>query len=176
MNRSNQKLAIDTLKQFFARSELFDREATRPLSHIRGNWELTWDDNGDRFALEEDSFAKHLNVLLETISTTPIPLRYHDHEDIIATHQASKAGWRAEKRNGRWVCGDYASLLEQGAFNDLEQSDLIASMTGRIAAALDFGQSDYDSMERGHRVMLADLFAITLYHRLGEEGDGWSDL
>ena len=45
------------MKRFFANSERLDVEVLRPLSHIRGNWETTWESEAGKYLEEEDSFA-----------------------------------------------------------------------------------------------------------------------
>jgi len=65
----------------------------------------------------------------------------------------------------KWICDDYASLIEQGGFNDIDELNLVKSISGRINATLKFGQKNYDSMEESHRKMLAAVLSVVLYHR-----------
>lgn len=60
---------------------------------------------------------------------------------------------------------DYASILEQGAFDDVDERNLLLAVSGRVKAALDRGQMHFDDMEESHRKMLADVLAIILFHR-----------
>ena len=61
--------------------------------------------------------------------------------------------------------GRLPSILEQGAFGDLQQRDLIAAAAGRVHTALDYGQNHFDEMDEGHFYMLAALLSIIIYHR-----------
>ena len=54
---------IDT-KTFFCNSDLLDCLVLRPLSHIKSNWELTWDGNKQKYENEKDSYAQLLNQLI----------------------------------------------------------------------------------------------------------------
>lgn len=166
----------DTVRRFFAQSELIDHDVLRPLSHIKGNWEVSWDDHMQRYAHEDDNFAKHLNVLIDDIANTAISDRYHDNEDVVANYLAAKPGSRIQKKGGRWIGASYGWILEQGGFDDIDQGELLTSAIGRVAAALQFGQMTYDDMEQGHRLMLADILTIMLYHRSDYEPDDWSDI
>ena len=44
------------MENFFANSALLEYFATKPLSHIRANWELTWNKETNCYEIEEDSF------------------------------------------------------------------------------------------------------------------------
>ena len=76
----------DLILDFIDCSDIFDHMVLRPLSHIRGNWELQWNYEKLEFLEEEDSFAKDLNQLLRDITDCELPCnyRYHASEDIIA--------------------------------------------------------------------------------------------
>ena len=76
----------DLILDFIDYSDIFDHMVLRPLSHIRGNWELQWNYEKLEFLEEEDSFAKDLNQLLRDIADCKLPCnyRYHASEDIIA--------------------------------------------------------------------------------------------
>jgi hypothetical protein len=150
---------------FFERSDLLDRFVLRPLSHIAPNWDLAWDPQLCRYELEADSFAGDLNFIIEEISQTKRPARYHDHEDTLAEATVRELNWPIQNKNGKWIGADYQSILEQGAFNDIGQKDLIASATGRVHAAMDFSQMHFDEMEIGHLNMLAALMTIAIFHR-----------
>jgi len=59
---------------FFDNSEYLDHEVLRPLSHIKINWELTWNLENKKYDEEEDSFAKLLNNLIDEIINTPLQI------------------------------------------------------------------------------------------------------
>ena len=166
----------DKVREFFAWSDVLDYEVLRPLSHVKGNWEISWNHESSRYDHEDDSFAKYLNILIDDIADTAISEDYHDNEDVVANYLASKPGSTIVKKDGRWTGGDYGWILEQGGFDDIDQSELLTSAIGRVAAAIDRGQTTYDAMEQGHRRMLGDVLTIILYHRSNYEPDEWSDL
>lgn len=155
----------DEVWAFFARSDELDRQVLRPLGHIAANWEASWDPECQRYAPEPDSFADDLNAVIDAIAATPVPERYHDHEDRIAEHAINHLGWPIQKRGARWIGANYSSILENGSFHDLDQCNLIAAASGRVQKAIDFGQQDFDTMEDGHRAMLAILVTVILYQR-----------
>ena len=159
------------LRDFFAWSETLDYLVTRPLSHIAGNWELTWDHNSREYEPEEGSFAFLVNQMIEDIAVTMPPERYHDNEDRLAEHVIAHLKWPIRKVGNRWIGADYESILEQGGFSDFDQADLLTAAAGRVHAALDRGQNHFDDMEQSHRSMLAGVLAIILYHRSNELGD-----
>jgi hypothetical protein len=166
----------EAVHAFFAWSDLLDHDVTRPLAHVKGGWELTWDQDLGRYEHEDDSFAKYVNAMVEDIADTAISPRYHDNEDVLASHVVSSLGWPIVKKDGRWVGAGYGSILEQGGFDDIDQGELLTSAIGRVAAAMALGQAHYDQMEPGHRLMLGDILTIILYHRSSHEPDDWSDL
>ncbi|MET3722335.1 hypothetical protein [Sphingomonas trueperi] len=151
-------------RAFFAWSDLLDHEVLRPLSHIRLNWELMWDHDAKRYKPEEGSFAENLNELIECIAAILRPDRYHDDEDVIANYLASHPQSGVTKRGNRWVGADYFHILERGGFDDIDQQHLRRAATGRVCAAIERGQLEYDQMEEGHRKMLAAILTIILYH------------
>jgi hypothetical protein len=65
--------SIDEPRTFFAQSEVLDYFVLRPLAHIRANWDVRWDTSAGRYEPEEDSFAEHLNVLIDDIATCEPP-------------------------------------------------------------------------------------------------------
>ena len=166
----------DAVRRFFARSDLIDHDVLRPLAHVKGNWDVSWDTKTQQYEHEEDSFAKYLNILVDDIAETAIPARYHDNEDVVANYLAKKPGSKIEKKGGRWIGEDYGWILEQGGFHDFDQAELLTSAIGRVGAALKHGQIHYDQMDQGHRLMLADVLTIILYHRSNYEPDDWSDI
>ncbi len=157
--------SADDVRDFFAWSEWLDRAVLRPLSHIASNWEVRWSHSERRYVPEPHSFADDLNAVIDLIAVCPPPSRYHDHEDVIAERVVQDLKWPIQKKGGRWVGEDYAAILEQGAFRDLDQRDLIAAASGRVRAALAYGQEQFDEMEDGHFSMLAALMTIIIYHR-----------
>jgi hypothetical protein len=112
------------IESFFHRCEYLACLVTRPLSHIRPNWELIWDYENENYLAEEGSYSKLLNILIAELSTVNPPLKYHGHEDRLAEHVISDLGWDVRKINGRWVGEDYVAILEQGSFSDKQQRDL----------------------------------------------------
>lgn len=166
----------ETVREFFAWSDLLDREVLKPLAHIKGGWELWWCRETRRYEHEEDSFAKQLSILIDDIADTAISPRYHDNEDVVANFLASKPGSKISKVNGKWTGAPYGWILEQGGFDDIDQGELLTSAIGRVAVAIELGQMTYDEMEDGHRLMLGDLLTIILYHRCNAQPDDWSDL
>lgn len=156
---------MSSLKDFFSHSEFLDALALRQLSHINGNWELTWDECNEQYEPEEDSFANKVNELVEELSEIDPPLRYHDNEDRLAEHVVGRLGWNIRKVGGRWIGEDYPLILEQGSFGAAAQQELLLAASGRIKAAIVRGQLHFDDMEASHRKMLADVLAIVLYRR-----------
>jgi hypothetical protein len=155
------------MKSFFAHSDSdsLDREVLRPLSHIRGNWELHWDHSTHRYVEEDDSYAKRLNELIAELDTATPPARYHDNEDRLAEYVRATLKWPIRKEGARWVGADYESIIEQGGFDDVDQKDLLLAAAGRIRAAQARGQDHYDRMEKSHRRLLAAVLSVILYHR-----------
>ena len=131
---------------FFYNSDDLDRMVLRPLSHIRPNWELTWDNNTKEYAIEENSYAEQLNKLIDEIEKSNTPAKYHDNEDILAEYVKSNLNWGVKKVNNRWVGGEYSSILEQGGFSDTDEVNLILAASGRMRAAIKFGQLHFDDM------------------------------
>lgn len=155
----------ERIKEFFGWSDLFDYMVTRQLSHIKANWELTWDHAEKKYEHEENSYAEIINKLVLEISNLDPPAKYHDNEDRLAEYCKESLNWDIKKIGGRWVGSDYASILEQGGFKDNDEYNLCLAACGRVKAALDRGQIHFDDMEEVHRKMLADVIAIILYHR-----------
>lgn len=155
---------IDT-NNFFKNNNTLDRLVLRPLSHIMGNWELTWDREGNEYEAEEDSYAERLNHLISELSQIDPPKKYHDHEDRLAEYVQSNLNWKIKKIGNRWVGETYGAILEQGGFSDIDQENLLSAAAGRIKAATDRGQLCFDDMELSHQAILADVLAIILYFR-----------
>jgi hypothetical protein len=153
------------MNDFFASSNDLDREVLRPLSHIRSNWETTWDRETEAYKEEDESFAGLLNALIAEIDGVRPPARYHDNEDRLAEYVRDRLKWPIYKSGNRWVGADYGSIIQQGGFDDLDEQDLIKAAAGRIRAAIVRGQRHYDQMEDSHRAILATVLSVILYHR-----------
>lgn len=156
---------MEPIRRFFVESEFLDRLVLRQLSHVRANWELTVDINSSRFLEEDDSYAFEMNQLIDELVNVVPPSRYHDNEDRLAEFCRDKLQWNVQKVGGRWYGEEYACILEQGGFHDIDQSDLLLAAAGRIHSAISRRQMNFDEMEKFHRKMLADVLAIILYHR-----------
>jgi len=157
------------MSSFFANSDLIDHEVLRPLSHIHGNWELSWDTRHQQYREEDNSYARLLNTLIKELDNTVPPSRYHDNEDRLAEYVRDRLKWPIRKQGQRWVGADYDWLIEQGGFDDLDEKDLILAAAGRIHAAQAHGQKHYDDIEESHRRMLAAVLSVILYHRTESE-------
>src|SRR3546814_13358936 len=84
-----------------------------------------WDDGSASYIAEDDSDADLLNRLIEDIARARPPARYHDNEDRLAHFVISKLKWPISKRGTFWVGADYPSIIEQGGFDDVAQTDLL---------------------------------------------------
>jgi hypothetical protein len=157
---------------FFEASDFLEHEVLRPLSHIRPGWELFVDPTTGRYKDEEGTFAWLFNHLIKRISKSTPPDKYHDSEDRLAEHVQTSLNWKMSKHRGIWrnaaghrlAPNDYLVTLEQGGFKIDGIEDLIAAASGRVHAALQYGQRHFDDMERGHQVILAGVLAAILYH------------
>jgi len=158
-------LKSDNVKSFFKQSDSLAYLVTRQLSHIKCNWELIWDHEKQDYAPEEDSYAELLNQLIEGLNSVNTPSRYHENEDCLAEYVISDLKWSIKKVGGRWVTEDYAAILEQGGFNDVNEENLILAAAGRIKAAINRKQLNSDEMESSHQKMLGNVLACILYHR-----------
>ncbi|MBI2722483.1 MAG: hypothetical protein HYX39_09935 [Bacteroidetes bacterium] len=152
------------MEDFFSNSGLLDYLVLRPLSHIELNWELTWDEAENKY-IEEDGFSRPLNNLIKEIVSSDVPEKYHNNEDILAEYVIKKMKWPIKKVGNRWVGDDYKSILEQGGFSDINETNLVKAAAGRIHAAIRCGQKNFDSMEDSHQRILATVMSIMLYHR-----------
>lgn len=153
------------MNPFFANSNLLDRMVLRPLSHIYGNWELTWDYQNQSYQPEDNSFAEMLNTLVDELQQSTPPAHYHNNEDVLAEYVREHLNWQVQKVGNRWIGADYDSLLEQGGFHDLNEANLILAASGRIHAAQARNQNHFDDMEESHQRMLAAVLSVILYHR-----------
>jgi hypothetical protein len=150
---------------FFAKSSYLCHDILRPLSHINDCWDLTWDSDEGKYDEEEDTYATLLNTLLCELTITSSPARYHDNEDRLAEYVIGHLHWPIYKVGNRWEGMDYELILEQGAYEDLNEQNLILAAAGRIRAAKIRNQKHFDSMEPSHRKMLGAVLSIVLYHR-----------
>jgi len=153
---------------FFGDSGLLDHMVLRPLAHVRGGWELSWDGKSNSYEEEPDSFAGLLNGLIAEVAAIDPPTRYHDSEDRLAEYVQKNLNWGVYKVGTRWMGADYDAILEQGSFGDIDQGELLLAAAGRIRAAQDRGQLRFDDMEASHQRMLAAVLSIVLWQR-----DAW---
>ena len=152
-------------KVFFGGNELFDYLCLRPLSHVKGNWDISWDFGRKEYVSEDNSYADNVNFLFSELGDVIPPKKYHDSEDRLAFYLIDSLGWDLQKKGNRWIGADYRSILEQGGFKDIDQENLVLAVAGRIKAAVDRGQKSFDDMEISHQNMLATVVSIILYHR-----------
>jgi hypothetical protein len=121
----------DDVRAFFASSSWLDHLVLRPLSHIAPNWEAEWDHEEKRYRSEIGSFADDLNRVVELMATCPRPFKYHEHEDLLVEKVVRKLKWPVQKKGRRWRVADYPAILEQGAFEDIDQRNLISAAAGK---------------------------------------------
>jgi len=160
-----------TMKAFFARSEYLDRTVLRPLDHIKPYWELIWSPETQEYLAEPGSYAEQMNRLIEELGRVVPPTKYHDNEDRLAEYTKDNLRWKIRKVGSRWVGEDYAAILEQGGFHDLNETELLSAAAGRIAAAKRMGQEHFDDMEESHQKMLGAVLSIIMYHRTPPDED-----
>ncbi len=161
------------IHDFFSCSELVDYEVLRPLSHIRPNWEMTWNFDDGTYESEDDSFAAQFNEMIDELATCNPPSKYHANENVLAEYVQQNLNWGIQRKGNIWVNGDgnpltpddYIVTLQQGAFHDAYERELTLSAAGRIRAALDRGQTHYDDVEESHRRIIAGVLCSILYHR-----------
>ena len=154
------------MNNFFNNSEYLDRMVLKPLSHLSINWELRWNKEMMKYETEGDSLVDDLNNLIEEIGNINPPQSYHDNEDALAEYLREKMNWNIQKVGNRWNCHDYGRLLEQGGFGDINESHLVKASAGRIKAAINFGQLNFDEMEAGHQKILSFALSSIIYHRV----------
>ena len=170
---------MNNIKEIFEPSDFMEHEVLRPLSNIRGNWELQIDPETERYLEEEDSFAALFNALIDKLASTQAPLRYHDKEDRLGGYVQKHLNWKIRKSGSTWVNqdgsrlhpSDYLALLEQGGFDNHGIRNLVLAASGRVHAAIQRGQMHFDDMERSHQVVFAGVLAAILYHREPYEED-----
>ena len=160
------------IQHFFQASDFLEHEVLRPLSHIRGGWELRIDPDTGRYEDEEDTFAWLFNHLIDELSRATPPAKYHDSEDRLAEHVKNSLNWKIKKQGNTWINesgkllapSDYLATLAQGGFRFEGGQDLMDAAAGRVAAAIHYGQTHFDDMERGHQVILAGVLTAILWH------------
>lgn len=153
------------IEDFFYNSEFLDRFVLRPLSHLKPTWDLSWDKKTKRYTVENDSFGKEINKLINDVENAIPPDNYHDNEDKIAEYFKKFLKWDIEKINKKWIGADYEFILQQGGFSDIDEKNLILAASGRIHAAIKYGQKHFDDMEKGHMIILSNVLSIILFHR-----------
>lgn len=153
------------MNTFFADSEWIDHMVLRPLSHIWPNWELSWDAGNQSYIVEDDSVAETLNALIEELRQSNPPSKYHDNEDRLAEFVRDHMHWPVQKVGNHWVGKDYAAIIEQGGFGDVNEANLVLAAAGRIRVAQRRNQHHFDDMEQSHQRMLATVLSVILYLR-----------
>lgn len=155
----------------FFKSDRLDYATLRPLSHVMWNWELVGSESGDPLLQEEeDSYAAHLNVLIDEIAAQSPPSDYHRLENEIAAGYTGVLDGRYFLKGKLWhdkqtglpiQKDDVGHMMEQASsgWNDIPESVLAAA--GRIATAMRYGVTNFDDLDHGHMEMLAiDLMTI----------------
>ena len=104
------------MDDFFDNSEGLDHIVLRPLSVFTMNWELSWDEDDNKYVEEPSSFAALLNQLLLEISDCTPPDDYHQYEDMLAENVIKDLKWPLTKVGNRWVGADYQSIIKQGVW------------------------------------------------------------
>lgn len=161
----------DAVLAFFYKSDQLDYATLRPLSHVMSNWELIGSECGDPlFEEEEDSYAAHLNVLIDEIAATTPPSDYHRFEEQIAAEYTDAINGRYflrgklwhDKQTGRPIDkDDVGNMMEQASSGLGDVPGLVLAAAGRIATAMSYGVANFDDLDRGHMEMLAvDLMTI----------------
>jgi len=142
---------MTSIIKFFSQSDELGYLVLRPLSHIRANWELSW--NGDEYAHEDDSYAELLNKLITELSTVNSPKKYHDNEDALVSF-AKKHLKDIEKFGRLWKGGDdHRLILQEGSFSDVDEKNLVLASAGRVKAVISRNQITFDEMEDLHKTM-----------------------
>jgi len=150
----------------------FDEHVTKPLEHIAGHWELSWDIDNNQFEEEAGSFSPLINQLINELARTPAHKEYHKFVD--ADLAASKyAANEIALQNKKWIDSrtrkpltpeSIGYFLEQTA-NGWSLRNIILSIASRIRAAQKAGVKNWDELDDGHKDMLAQLIVVVLYMR-----------
>lgn len=162
-----------TVKSFFQNSTDLYTCVLKKICHIKQQFMLEWNETTQKYIGGFNSFANELNSLIEELDLIDVPDYYHDNEDILAEFVRDRLGWNIYKVGRFWKWNDndenksdYYAIIEQGGWYDAEQKNLLEAVAGRIKAAQHFGQTNFNEMEEGHKVMLGYILATILYHRL----------
>lgn len=161
---------------FFANSAWLDYAVLRPIRHVAGNWELTWDSQSEKYEVETDSLGDHLNVLMYDIATSTPPINYHHHENKLAIlYDGIKNGhFKLNRPKKLWIDTTTNSpaskdmvghMLEQASCGHFDVPDLVLSAAGRVATSMRHGVSHFDDLDEGHFEMLAIIMADILFRR-----------
>lgn len=140
---------------FFKARDFMEHEVFRPLSHIRGNWELIADQNTGRYMDEDGSFAWLFNHHTDRLAAANSPAKYHDSEDRLGEHVQQGLNWNIREKRGVRVNvkgntlqpSDYLAILEQGGFKTGSDNDLVEAAAGLVRAAINHGQKHFYGME-----------------------------
>ena len=161
---------------FFEGSDYLDYAVLRPIAHVAGNWELTWNGNSRVYEEESDSLAAHLNVLIQDIARSVPPTDYHEHENRLAiAYDGVKSGrYRLNRSRKLWIdssTGKTATkdmvghMIEQATCGHYDVPDLVLSAAGRVAASMRFGIDHFDQLDDGHQAMLSVIMTDILFRR-----------
>ncbi len=93
------------IEKFFFKSQFLDILVLKPLEHIRGNWDLTYDGEENFFIPEENSFAEEINQLLIDLNNSVPPISYHNNEDCLAEYVKTNLKWNINKVGQKWEGG-----------------------------------------------------------------------
>jgi len=168
--------SYESAAAFFANSDWLDRAVLRPISHVAGNWELTWNTHADRYEPESDSLADHLNVLIHDMAASKPPADYHHYENKLAISYDDVKSGRFKLNRSRKLWIDTATnlpvskdmvghMIEQATCGHYDVPDLVLSAAGRVATSLRFGVSHFDDLDDGHLEMLSVIMTDILFRR-----------
>ncbi|WP_060477693.1 MULTISPECIES: hypothetical protein [Pseudomonas] len=150
------------VKNFFHLCHSLDELVLRPLSHLDQSWELLRSPTG--YVVEKGHLSEKLIELIDILATTTPPLKYHDNEDRLAEYLISK-GSKIRKEGRFWIGADYEFVLQQASLaHTINHTELVHAASGRVIAALNYGQRNFDDMEEGHKKMLASILTILIFN------------
>jgi hypothetical protein len=166
--------SAEAAELFFLHSDLLDHAVLRPISHVMPNWELIQCQDSEYYEEEADSFAAHLNVLIQEISRSSPPRDYHAYENRLAINYSEVTSgrfyldgklWR-DRKTGNLVQKDFVGhMIEQATCGHYDVPDLVLAASGRIAASLRFGVDHFDKLDHGHMEMLSVIMTDILFRR-----------
>jgi hypothetical protein len=159
--------------RFFGESGWLDSAVLRPMSHIASCWELRRTDTVGVFMEEEESLAGLMNELIREISEATPPADYHAHEDAVMRLRQNNDSqiylgdkrWRDRATGLPLAKSAIAFFLEQASIGYEDVPDLVNAAAGRVAAALRFGNANFDQLDEGHADMLAEVLCVILFVR-----------